>query len=89
MRSCNTLVHIQTMGKHKLTRLSTAQTWGEGTTFPLTVYSVHGHETNTQMSFCPETYEFRNSYNWDSYNFGGGHNFVCRPPIEMRYKAKL
>jgi hypothetical protein len=25
---------------------------GESTTFPL-IYYVHGHGTNTQMSFCP------------------------------------
>jgi hypothetical protein len=28
---------------------------GEATTFPLIVYSVHGHRTSTQMSFCPGT----------------------------------
>jgi hypothetical protein len=27
----------------------------EATTFPLIVYSVHGHGTNTQMAFCPGT----------------------------------
>jgi hypothetical protein len=28
---------------------------GEATTFPLIVYFMHGHGTNTQMSFCPRT----------------------------------
>jgi len=27
---------------------------GEATTFPHIVYSMHGHGTNTQMSFCPD-----------------------------------
>jgi hypothetical protein len=27
---------------------------GEATTFPYIVYSVPGHGTNTQMSFCPD-----------------------------------
>ncbi len=46
---------------------------GEATTFPLIVYFVNGHKTNTQMSFCPRTpkWESRNSQNKDSCNFGG------------------
>jgi len=30
-------------------------------------------QANTQISFCPGApkWEFRNSQNWDSYNFGG------------------
>jgi hypothetical protein len=45
----------------------------EATTFPLIVYFVPGHETSTQMSFCPETpkWEPQNSQSWDSCNFGG------------------
>ncbi len=44
-------------------RTSHEQTWthkthhsphlGEATTFPLILFFVHGHWTNTQMSFCP------------------------------------
>jgi hypothetical protein len=58
---------------------------GEATTFPLIVLFVPDHGTSTQMSFCPGTpkLEFRNSLNWDS------RNFVCRPPVEVRSKAKL
>jgi hypothetical protein len=37
-------------GLRKLT-----STLGEATTFPLIVYFVLGHGTNTQMSFCPWT----------------------------------
>jgi hypothetical protein len=46
---------------------------GEATTFPLIVYFVHGHMTNTQMSFCPRIpkWESWNSQSWDSRNFGG------------------
>ncbi len=45
----------------------------EATTFPLIVYFVPSHWTNTQMAFCPRTpkWESRNSQSWDSYNFGG------------------
>jgi hypothetical protein len=62
----------------------------EATTFPLIVYYVPSHGTNTQISFCPETpkWESQNSQSWDSRNFGG-HNFACKPLIEMRSKAKL
>jgi hypothetical protein len=37
----------------------------EATTFPLIVYLVLGHGTNTQMSFCLEIprWESRNSHN--------------------------
>jgi len=44
----------------------------EATTFPLIVYYVPGHGTNTQMSFCPGTpkSESPNSHNWEFYNFG-------------------
>jgi hypothetical protein len=38
---------------------------GETITFPFIIYFVFGHGTNTQMSFCPGTFE------WDSRNFGG------------------
>jgi hypothetical protein len=63
---------------------------GEATTFPLIVYSMPNHRTSTQMSFYPETpkWESRNSHNWDSATLGA-HNFVCRPSMEMRSKAKL
>ncbi len=46
---------------------------GEATTFTLIIYSMHGHETNTQMSFCPMTpkWESQNSQNCNSRNFGG------------------
>jgi hypothetical protein len=51
---------------------------GEATTFPLTVYSMPGHKTNTQMSFCPGTPTTL-----------GAHNFVCRLMIDMKSKSKL
>jgi hypothetical protein len=59
---------------------------GKATTFPLIIYFVHGHGTNTQMSFCHGTpkWEFRNSQSWDSRN-SGTHNFMCRPWIEISY----
>jgi hypothetical protein len=63
---------------------------GEATTFPLIVYFVFGHETSTQMTFVPgllggnlEIFKVR------ILAILGDHNFVWRPPIEMRSKAKL
>jgi hypothetical protein len=46
---------------------------GEATTFPLIVYFVPSHGTNTQMSFCPgiPKWESQNSHSWDSYDYGG------------------
>jgi hypothetical protein len=64
---------------------------GEATIVPFIVYSVPGHRTGTQMSFCPGTpkvgvpkfSKLGLSQLW------GTHNFVCKPPIEMKSKAKL
>jgi len=63
---------------------------GEANTFPLIVYFVPGHGTNTQMSFCPGTpkWESWNPLNSDSHNFGV-HNVACKHQIEMRFKKKL
>jgi hypothetical protein len=57
----NKLVSVQL--QHFGAQMSHGQTWthkihhgpdlGETTAFPLIVYSVPGHGTNTQMSFCP------------------------------------
>jgi hypothetical protein len=53
--------------EHFGARMNHVQTWihkihhspklGEATTFPFIVYYVHGHGTNTQMSFCLKTPE--------------------------------
>jgi len=45
---------------------------------PSPLYYVHGHEANTQMLFC-----LRISVNLEA------HNFLCKPPIEVRFKSKL
>jgi hypothetical protein len=44
---------------------------GEAITFLLIIYSVFGHESNTQMSFCPRTS-----------NPSFGHNLCFRHPNE-------
>jgi hypothetical protein len=78
------------MGKLRLTKLTTFQTWGKPSPSPFIVYFVPLHEAHIQMAFFPKTtkWEFRNLQSWDSRNFGP-HNFVSRPLIEMRSKAKL
>jgi hypothetical protein len=63
---------------------------GEVNTFPLTVYYVPLHEAHIQMAFVPG---FPNG-SLEIAKVGtlatlGSHNFVCRPLIEMRSKAKL
>jgi len=59
----------------------------EATTFLLILFSMPDHKANTQMSFCPKTpkWESWNSQNWDSATLQA-HNFVCRPPIEVRFE---
>jgi hypothetical protein len=62
----------------------------EATTFPLIVYSVLLHKAHIQMAFCLKTpkWESQNSQSWDSMILGP-HNFVFRPAIGTRSKAKL
>jgi hypothetical protein len=56
---------------------------GETTTFPLTVLFVHGHEAKTQMSFCLETPKIGTPTPLEA------NNFVCKPLIKVKSKAKL
>jgi hypothetical protein len=69
----------------------------EATTFPLIVYSMLGHETNTQMTFL-----FRGSQMgvskfsklgfpqlWGTFATLGAHSFVYKPLIVMRSQEKL
>jgi len=56
---------------------------GEATTFPLIVYFVPLHKTHIQMAFCPRIAKV------GTFVTLGLHNFECRPPLEMRYEAKL
>jgi hypothetical protein len=56
---------------------------GEATTFPLIVYSLRGHGTSTQMSFCPKIPKVGTPTTLEA------HNCVYKPLIEMRSKAKL
>jgi hypothetical protein len=61
---------------------------GEATTFPLIVYYAPLHEGHIQMTFYPGT------GNLEIPKLGtpailGAHNFLHRPPIDMRSKAKF
>jgi hypothetical protein len=54
---------------------------GEAITFPLVVYYVPLHKAHIQMAF-------------ESLKLGilatlGAHNFICKPPIDMKSEAKL
>ncbi len=63
---------------------------GEATTFPFTVYFLPLHKTHIQMTFCPGL----TNGNFEILKVGtpailGLRNFVCKPLIEMMFKAKL
>jgi hypothetical protein len=74
-------------------RMSHGQTWihkthhdpnlGEATSFPFIVYYVLLHEAHIQMAFCLEIPKVGTPTTL------GPHNFMCRPLIEMKSKAKL
>ncbi len=92
------LVNVQL--EHFGAWISHMQTWthkthygpdlGAITTFPLIVYFVLGHGTNTQMSFVPglpsENLEIPKI---ETFTTLEAHNFVCRPWIEVTFEAKL
>jgi len=59
---------------------------GEATTFPLIVYFVPLHKTHIQITFCLGTPKI---FKVGTLMTLGPHNFVFRPLIEMRFKAKL
>jgi hypothetical protein len=58
----------------------------EATTFPLIVYYVPLHESHIQMAFCLRSPEIAKDGTLTTL---GSHNFVWKPPIEMRSKEKL
>ncbi len=55
---------------------------GEATTFPLIIYSMPSHGTNTQMSFCPRTPKCFKIPKVGTPMTLGAHNFVHRPLIK-------
>ncbi len=77
------LVHEQATGKHELTRLTTAWTWGKLAPSPL------------QYSLCvatgptPKCHFVLRIPKIGTPTTLGPHNFVCEPLIEVRYEEKL
>jgi hypothetical protein len=80
------LVLRRIMGKLGLTRLITAQTCGKPPPSPLIVYYVPFHKAHIQMAFCPRSPEIPKVTTPTTL---GTHNFVCKPPNEMKFQAKL
>jgi len=90
MHSWNTFSVRTNHGQTRTHKTHHGPDLGEATTFPLIVYSVPGHGTNTQMSFCPGTFIWSPEIpTTKTLVTLGAHNFACRPPIEMRSQAKL
>jgi hypothetical protein len=85
MHSCNTFGARTSHGQTRTHKIHHSSNLGEATTFPLIVYFVPSHETNTQTSFCPRIPKWE-SWNSHNQNF---RNFECKPPIEMSLKKKL
>ncbi len=88
------LKHFGARTNHKQTRTHKTHNGpdlGEATTFPFIIYFVPDHETSTQMSFCPQTPKFGSPEisKVESPATLRAHNFVCKPPIEMRSKERL
>jgi len=80
------LEHFGAWTSHGQTQTHHGLYLGEATTFHLIIYSLHGHGVNTQMSFCLGTLGIPKVGTLATL---GAHNFVCKPLIEVRSKAKL
>jgi len=76
--------------KHRLTRFTMTQTWGKPPPSPYSILCAwpRGLHPNVILSRdsrvgSPEIFEFGTLTTLEA------HNFLCRPPIEVRSKAKL
>jgi hypothetical protein len=70
-------------GQHHTYKTHHSLDLGEAITFPLIVYYVPLHEAHNQITFCLETPKVGTPSTL------GPHNFVYKPSITMRSKAKL
>ncbi len=73
-------------GQTRIHKIHHGPDLGEATTYPLILYFVPGHKASTQMAFCSESLEISKIGTLATLKT---HNFVFRPLIEMRSKAKL
>ncbi len=90
VRSWSTLVHRRATGDHGLTRLTTAWTWEKPPRSPLQYTLCLTMGPTPKCHFVPRL----PSGSLKIPKVGipttlGAHNFVCRPPIEMNFEAKL
>jgi len=76
---------------HGQTRIHHGPDLGETTTFPLIIYYVPLHEAHIQMHFVsgfqnesPEILKVKTPTTLGPHNL-----FMCKPPIEMKFEAKL
>ncbi len=84
------LVHGRATGKHKFTRFTKAWIWGKPTPFPLQYSLCLATGPAPKCHFVPRL----PSGSLEIPKIGtpmtlGAHNFVCKPLIEVRSKAKL
>jgi hypothetical protein len=90
VRSWGTLVHKRATNEHRLTRLTMARTWGKPPPSRLQYILYLATRPTPKCHFVPglpsgnlEIPKIRTLKTLEA------HNFACKPPIEMRSKAKL
>jgi hypothetical protein len=62
---------------------------GEATTFPFIIFFVISHEGCIHMSFCPGIPNLLEIFKIRTFDIFEGHNLLCKPPIEVKFEAKL
>jgi hypothetical protein len=89
MHSGGTLVHGQTTGKHRFTRLTIACTWGKPPPSPLYYTLCLATGPTPKCHFVLELPNGSPKIPTRTPATLGAHNFACKPPIDVRSKAKL
>ncbi len=84
------LVHERITGKHELTRFTTARTWGKPPPSPYSILYAWPRDQHPNVILSLDSQvKVLKFPKIKTFATLGVHNFVCRPPIEVRSKAKL
>ncbi len=83
------VISLQTTGKHRLTKLTTAQTWGKPPPSPLQYTMCLATRPAPKCHFVlglpSGSLEILTTWTPSTL---GAHNFACRPPIKMKFEEK-
>ncbi len=84
------LMHERAMSKYRPTRLTTTQTWGKPPPSPLQYFLCLATGPTPKCHFVPRLSRWSLAIpKIGTFATLEAHNFVCKPPIEMKSKTKV